>query len=436
MYPDKDPRMAPSRLYAAYRLLAAKADEERAFLILLNLGFKGLTLVSNGGGIIRYKYKSYDEPRLNHLMGDPKADIKAPNIRYPYGVHGLLAVWPGKSEVLLRNTKSGKESIELPEALKDVPNIPHATVQPPAQPPSSIPQKTGTENDDSHVPITHISEALHQQYLRCQASPKYRVKFMQDIWIYLNQSKFGGHLRQPNLVLMKGSAAARMRTRGYWEPSTWSLKIHPQIFNASQNFFVEIFLHEMCHEAVSQHWHELSVEERKDDRKHQGHGTAWSAWMRHVGLNPLRFDPNESRTYMAEQEKAEHDALDAQWQESKDAAESLGLKLVTSLKIGDPVIVRRMDGLRRGYLVCQVKKAHNEWAVLPIDTAENYKPPQALTWHLNYAATIYVDPDGKSKALDMTFLEAATRIIQHYQRKKDAAAAKREYNKMRRFDDY
>lgn len=409
---------------AAHRLLAAMADEARALSILEHLGFKGLRLVSNGGGLIRYKYTSYDEPRLNHIMGEPKSAIKAANIQYPYGTNGLLAVWPGKSEVLLRNrNKVGKESIELPEGLKNADDIPHAVVSPPL--------KTGTENDDQHVPVVHITELLHQQYLRAQAQPKFRVKFMQDLWLFLNQSKFGGKLQQPKVELMKGSAVAKMRVRGYWAVKDRTIKMHPQIFNATQNFFVEIFLHEMCHEAVTENWGDLTIAERLDNNKHAGHGTAWAKWMRHVGLNPLRFDPNEATTYMDEQTKTEVQKTHEQWQKSKDEAEALGLHLLGNIRPGSAVIVRRLaTGLEKGWAVCMTVKAKKMWAILPVKEFTDYVPSEGVSWHLNTEGTIYDDPHGHDMKGNPKFEDISDLIIKHYQKKKDKAAATREFNKM------
>lgn len=421
------------QVHARHRLLAAKADEVEARMILTNLGFNGLMLRSNGDNIIKFKYKSYDENRLNHLMGEPAGDIKAANIRYPYGVNGLLAVWPGKSEVLLRNrNKVGKDNIELPQALKDLPQIPHAPAPVPVEP------RTGTQNDDNAVPVTHIPQNLQQLYVRAQTTPKFRIKFMQDLWIYLNHAKFAGKLRQPNLELIKGSTAAKMRVRGYWQPSTWTLKMHPQIFNASQDFFVEIFLHEMCHEAVSQYWMELTAEEKQDNNKHAGHGTAWSKWMRHVGLNPLRFDPREASVYMGEEEKSKHDALQEKWKQVGEEAEARGLKLLARPQVGAPVVIRRTDGLHHGFLMMQTKKSTNEWAVLPKEMYDNFEPGKAVNWFLQPPHTLYEDTGKHSMSMDHKFIDISTRVARHYQAKKDDAAIKRLVNKRlkERGDDY
>lgn len=406
------------RVNAAYRLRAATADAAMAQFVLEHLGFKGLRLKSNSEGVIRYSYQSYDERRLNHMMGLPKSDIKAPNIRYPYGVHGLLAVWPGKSEVLLRNTvKQGKTFIEIPDVLKK------------EAPPDMAPlPKAGTENDDAGVPVTHIPGNLEADYLRAQQKPKYRVKFMQDIWIYFNHTKFGNKLKHPSLVLMKGIDAAKMKTRGIWYPSLYELRINPNIFNASQNFFMEIFLHEMCHQKVTdlRLAGELTKEEIADNAKHKGHGTVWATWMKKVGLDARRFDPNENSTYMDEDKKSEHDIQMDQWKKSKDAADEMGLSLVTVLKAGDPVIVRRMEGLRAGYAVYQVKKTDNEWAVLPSDTARGLNKESSFNWWVNRANTIYrnTEPSVRSLAGDPTFERYMYAIVRNYEAKKEERRAK------------
>jgi predicted SprT family Zn-dependent metalloprotease len=351
-----------------------------AQFVLEHLGFKGLRMKSNGGGIIRFSYQSYDERRLNHMMGEPKSDIKAPNIRYPYGVHGLLAVWPGKSEVLLRNTvKQGKTFIEIPDVLKK------------EAPPDVAPlPKVGNQNDDGNVPVTHIPGNLEADYLRAQEKPKFRVKFMQDIWIYFNHTKFGNKLEHPTLVLMKGVDAAKMRTRGVWYPRLRELRMNPNTFNASQNLFLEIFLHEMCHQAVTEQAvrGDLSAAEIADNRKHKGHGTAWAAWMRKVGLNPLRFDPNENSTYMEEEERNKHEEKMARWRKSADEAKIEGLSLVHSVKPGDVVMYRTMDGLKKGVVAVQMKRSPSVWAIFPWDLVQQ-SVQSSYTWTNADLRTVY-----------------------------------------------
>lgn len=67
---------------------------------------------------------------------------------------------------------------------------------------------------------------------------------------------------------------------------------------------------------------------------------------------------------------------------------------------------------------------------------EHYTAGKPLTWHINRENTIYDDPEGTDMFHDSLFLNAANRIMNFYQQKKDKAAATREHNKMKKSDDY
>ena len=121
------------------------------------------------------------------------------------------------------------------------------------------------------------------------------IMTMKMIWREFNKQKFGSQLREPAFGLMRNTGS-RMRVRAYWAPSKRLINVNPQLFNADADTFLEIFLHEICHQATS----EIS----KDySRELQGHGPTWQAWMRKVGLNPNRYDHRSNSEYADEQTK-------------------------------------------------------------------------------------------------------------------------------------
>ena len=118
---------------------------------------------------------------------------------------------------------------------------------------------------------------------------------MRRIWTELNTSKFQGKMSIPNLTLLKNTGN-NMRLRGVWYPFQRRLSISPRLFNSKNEIFLEIFLHEMCHQATS----EISeVYERSEG----GHGPVWKGWMRKVGLDPNRYDKNTNDQYVNQDER-------------------------------------------------------------------------------------------------------------------------------------
>lgn len=319
-------------LGSANRLQAAKADVKAAETFLTELGFSGLRFKSSKDDIIQFAYKAYDKAQVTKHLGAPKA--ASTGIRYRFGNQGVVAIFPNR--VVLKNSKRTK----------------------PAKPEP----KTGTMNDDDKVPLVHITEALHKEYQRAQTNPSARLKFCTDLWKYFNTTKFGSKLGMPNIRLLKNVAGTSFRTRGYWNPSNRKLAVSPRLFNASQEFFVETFLHEMCHQAVSEI-------DRKIEYENQSHGPLWASWMRKVGLNPLRFDPVGNATYMTDKERDHYNKTRDQYKDALYELIRLGLKQTT------PAEHKAVTFVNDGQLidgVCVCPAPGKKWAVLPVDTINSY----------------------------------------------------------------
>jgi predicted SprT family Zn-dependent metalloprotease len=410
----------PVRLLAAHRLLAVKADQDMARAYLESLGFQGLRPEVEGEDIIKFRYSAYDPVMVMERLGKPKAGTKTDSIRFTVDGSGTLAIWPKLKRVTLLNKGRKKggavKKILTPAPRPDNKEAPH--------PPPVIDVKeprTGTENDDANVPNVPIPAYMSVAYMQLGEDKHRRLRFMTDLWKYFNEHKFDHKLTMPKLALSKDTGT-RMRRRGVWFPGKRMLAIAPSVFNARLKFFVEVFLHEMCHQATSEASN-MSVEDQLDNERHKGHGRVWSRWMRTVGLNPLRYDPNENTTYMTEEQKDAHAKEKAFWHSLDDEAKARGLRLVRSLNYGDRVYVKRTGGtggtgLIPGVAVCRAKKAGNQWAIVPLATVEQgVSPTVALNWMVNAAATVYADPNSKNMAADPKFNTIGQRIYNFYARK-------------------
>lgn len=333
---------------ASIRLYAAIADRKMAQVFLTELGFKGLRFKSEREDEIKFFYTDYDQSLITKFLGKPKSADKS--IRYNFGDQGVVAIWENTDTVILKNSKRGSGRIHTPV------NKP-VEVKPPAPPEP----RTGTENDDAGVPIVHISPELHAHYQMAQIDKGYRLRFMTELWRYLNKTKFLGQMHIPNIRLMKTVKGTSFRLRGFWRASNREFAISPRLFNASQAFFVEVFLHEMAHQAVS----EL---DKVYSREAQGHGPEWQRWMVKIGLNPRRFDPNENTTYMNQKEKQEVEDRKARIEES---IKGLVPKRITQ---GPEVVTVIWNGDRyQGIAVCPTVATGAKWAFLSFEDIENYK---------------------------------------------------------------
>jgi len=324
-------------------VFAARADERRAKEFLEANGFKGVKFRKAVEDSISFHYESYDKKYLEQHLGKPTL-ASGGQIIYKFGTAGNIFINEAQKFVALKN-KGGAQALSpiethvpAPKAPTVPPKLPEPKEEPKkeptALPPTQSPNVPGAkDNDDSQVPVTHIPEQLQKMYAYAQGTDNssYRLQFMKKLWHYFNSAKFGNRLQEPNFRLLKNQAASKMRLRGRWWPNSKLLEMAPRTFNASQNFFNEIFLHEMCHQATTQI---DAADGHPEERRNKGHGPIWQKWMKHVGLNPLRFDPNDNSTYMTYEERGEHEAKKERLKEAVEEIKEKGLRRMW--RIDDP----------------------------------------------------------------------------------------------------
>lgn len=371
------------KIEAAHRIMAVKADEEAAKKFLEELGFRHLSLKATDEEIIKFYYVTYDPKTLEKYLGDPKPGDNPRRLEYDFSTHGQIVVWTKIKTVTIKN--AGIQALRVkPTETHVPPEVEKEGQKEEPKEPQHLPKTPGSkDNDDSKVPVTHISPELVKEYeaIAKHGSTFAYSLFMKHLWNYLNTEKFGGKMRIPNLGFIKDMGATSMRLRGQWAPMKRLLRMNPRVFNASQNFFVEIFLHEMCHQSVSEI-------DRVYDRTEQGHGPNWQAWMRRVGLNPRRFDPNDNTTYMKDSEKKDAEERKRVYKESLDkvAQEKQEKNLHTTparegkratSRWGSPVVK-----LYSGYILAPINKARTKWAFITDDQIRESVGTGSIRWQI------------------------------------------------------
>ncbi|QRE00244.1 hypothetical protein [Burkholderia phage BCSR5] len=420
----------------AYLVEAARADEKQAFEFLKANGFTGLVRKKDIENRMTFGYKDFNARHLTQYLGAPKAGASA--ITWNVGKAGTLTVFPKRKIVALIN-KGGAgsqmpdikpidthvpEEHDAPETpAPRTPKAPKVPVKKPAPPtPPQQPEKKlppaldpnvpgAKDNDDAGVPHVAVPANLIKQYEWAQDDPQntaFRLKFMKALWQHFNAAKFHGALQEPRFGLMKNMAAHKMRVRGRWWPLYHRLEMAPRIFNASPAFFFEIFLHEMCHQAVTQ------VDKMDNDpheRANKGHGRYWQAWMKKVGLNPSRFDPNDNSTYLNKEEREAHDKKLQKLEQDK-AAVKLEPMHVSTRSAGQEVTVQWNNELLHGLTAGEGKKG----ALAFVD----YKEPYGTGFKLVRPQNIfkYVGPQ-QPENVKLAAEEKVKKILAYYQQKKE-----------------
>jgi hypothetical protein len=192
-------------------------------------------------------------------------------------------------------------------------------------------KEEGPKADDSHLGHVKVTPKLTQLFYKAQSSATYRIPYMIELWKYLNAEKFGSKMELPSLKIGAPISKARgVYTGAYKGPGT--IHMAPFMFNAREPFFLEVFLHEMCHAAV---WEIDHI----SDNTEKGHGPDWQRWMSRVGLDPRRFDPTDDTEYKTvHEQKSEELELTEKYGPRVDDTYFKKLVPVTNPILGQPVI--------------------------------------------------------------------------------------------------
>jgi predicted SprT family Zn-dependent metalloprotease len=264
------------------------------------------------------------------------------------------------------------------------------------------------KKDNTQVPHIPIPTSLASTYIRIPATgpSQLGILWMRQLWNFLNENKFDKKLQAPNISFIKN--IARMRTRGYWRAHGRELKIAARLFNAPLPAFVEIFLHEMCHQAVSEI-------DKTVDRTQQGHGPHWQRWMRTVGLNPSRYDHNDSDIYLSEEEQR---VVKEQREKAEQNKKELELKPEWDLRIGKVVRIALDHGARVVNGVIAYKQT-SKYAVV-ID------PSSGQWWNVPPNLIYKADPStDQSQFQTDQWVRGINRVQQHFQVKKEVRQIKK-----------
>lgn len=231
--------------------------------LLKSFGFKDLSLVGMEGKNFTYKFASYNHQLLVKQFGMPALAAAGKVAVFVVPTYGKLGVSPGTHKVRLSYTGSHVSKLET---------------------------------DDSHLAKGETSHAIQVLYERARSSPTDRLALMHALWDFYNETKFASRMKKPKFLMsLSPKVKLGKNTRGYYQRGRTTeqpgvLWVSTRLFNAKEHFFNEVFLHEMCHQAV---W----CLDKTVDTSEGGHGPLWQAWMRKVGLDPRRYDPTEDGTY-------------------------------------------------------------------------------------------------------------------------------------------
>lgn len=231
--------------------------------LLTSYGFKGLVLTKMEGTTYTYKFSDYNYNALLKNFGKPSVASAGKVAVFIVPSVGRMGVSPSASMVRLVYSGSHKTLDVM----------------------------------DTHLAKIPLTPELSLMYERAKSNTSYRVKFATKLWEYFNDTKFDGRLPKPKILVSvkpPASSANLTKARGVYFPRlggpAGTIWLADYLFNSREAFFVEVHLHEICHQAVA-------CIDRTFDPVEGGHGPLWKSWMRKVGLDPRRYDPTDDVAY-------------------------------------------------------------------------------------------------------------------------------------------
>lgn len=227
---------------------------------LKSLGFTNLKLLNHKDTTYTYSFDDLDVRALKSQVGSPTV-----------AGGGKVAVYeiPGTAKIGVSTSNNAVRFIDLTPASTNV--------------------------SDAHLGEVDLPPALEAAYLRASGNQSFRIPFCKKLWEHFNKEKFNSRLTMPRLLVGDSPPeGVDSKARGvyYGGPGfrNKALYMASFMFNARIKFFIEVFLHEMCHQAV---WTLDKVPVQAEG----GHGPEWKAWMVRVGLDPRRYDPTDDQEY-------------------------------------------------------------------------------------------------------------------------------------------
>ena len=143
------------------------------------------------------------------------------------------------------------------------------------------------EEDYDDESLTHLEKLMPQKltnYWSMLVTDSQRAKFTVECWKIFNKEKFSNRLDLPVILVAAKHQAKNMATAlgvftHYSSGGGMQLFISTRTFKKSFSMYLEVLLHEMCHQATA------TISNLPDN----AHGEVWQHWMTKVGLDPKRF---------------------------------------------------------------------------------------------------------------------------------------------------
>jgi len=182
-----------------------------------------------------------------------------------------------------------KLKVKKTKGIKEVP-----TSKTPTKP-KETPQQLQDREEKHLESLLGDASAFARAKSQIKTNPGAALLYCTKVWKKANEKLFDNKLRPCHFRFFKMTKV--VRGLGQWiGGSKREMALSPRNFYATQRHCLTTLVHEMCHQATEEISHDK-------DRSNGGHGYTWSMWMLKCGLEPERYEKDDVRNYMSEEEK-------------------------------------------------------------------------------------------------------------------------------------
>ena len=229
--------------------------------------------------------------------------------------------------------------------------------------PAPTPVHTDTAKEAEEARLVKLIGNPRRFKVASTSNSMTKIAHIREAWNSANKHFFAGAMREPEFKLSK--AMANVRTLGLWRSNRIGtireLHISSRLFNATEEQFLTVLVHEMCHQATAEIARHYSDEEG-------GHGHVWKSFMRDCGLSPDRYAKDDIMSYYTDEEKKKLADYHENINNAKESAAAKGIQKLDPSQLSPMQIVQAYDPNNdtwyKGILIGKKDRAGKMWRMI------------------------------------------------------------------------
>ena len=241
------------------------------------------------------------------------------------------------------------------------------------------------------------------------------IQYATQQWHKWNKKFFKNKLPFGSIYVQKDTGPD-VRRLGVYSGKFNRIGLNRRLVLAGEEKFNEVLLHEMCHQAT------IQIDKVYKDH----HGPTWASWMRKCKLPPNRLSTSPTNAYLTQ---SEIDAKQRKIKQREKLLATVKAKQLQPYQLANMLPASYTDvktnSIINGLIVCKHDQAGSRWAFMTGAYSDSWKIIPN-TWFFE------LSPIESKQYLKSDWIEAAQRIIKHYESKREQRSTRSQYKKLSR----